>query len=79
MPTTDTPAGLHPPATITLVLEPSGGTRELPRPKTVTQLLNKLGIRRGTALVIRDGGLLTPDREILPGDVVTVRVVTSSG
>ena len=79
MPTTDAPAGFHPPATITLVLEPTGGTREIPRPKTVTQLLNKLGIRQGTALVIRDGELLTPDRRIETGDTVTVRSVVSRG
>ena len=51
----------------------------LPRPKTVQQLLRKLGIRRCSALVIRDGGLLTEDRAILPGDHITVRRVTSSG
>lgn len=51
----------------------------MPRPKTVLQLLRKLDIRRGAALVIRDGGLLTPDREILPNDSIIVRIVTSSG
>ena len=64
---------------ITLLLQPGGQERTLPRPKTVLQLLGRLGIRRGTALVIRDGVLLTPDRAILPGDHITVRVVTSSG
>ena len=56
-----------------------GKTLSLPRPKTVLQLLGKLGIRRGTALVIRDGELLTQDRAILKDDVITVRIVTSSG
>ena len=69
----------HPPATITLVLEPVGGARTMPRPKTVTQLLGLLGIRKGQALVIRDGELLTPDRRIDPGDAIIVRTVVSSG
>lgn len=67
------------PAGITVVLEPTGGAREMLRPKTVAQLLNKLEVRRGTALVIRDGELLTQDRRIEPGDVITVRSVVSRG
>ena len=67
------------PASITVHLQPQGKELSLPRPKTVLQLLNTLGIRRGTALVIRDNGLLTPDREVLPNDTLIVRVVTSSG
>ena len=69
----------RPPATITVVLEPTGGTREIPRPKTVTQLCNRLEIRQGTALIIREGELLTPDRHIEIGDVITVRSVVSRG
>ena len=69
----------HPPATITVVLEPTGGTREIPRPKTVAQLCNRLEVRQGTALVIRDGELLTPDRRIEIGDIVTIRSVVSRG
>ncbi|CAK7017174.1 MAG: hypothetical protein DELT_02285 [Desulfovibrio sp.] len=69
----------YPPATITLVLEPDGKTVEFPRPKTVTQLLNKLGVKQCTALVIRDGELLTPDRRIETGDTITVRGVVSRG
>jgi Sulfur transfer protein involved in thiamine biosynthesis len=68
-----------PPATITLVQEPTGGTITMPRPKTVTQLLHKLAIRPGTALVIRNGELLTPDRRIEPNDTITVRTVISRG
>ena len=66
-------------AEITVRFEPSGKEETMPRVKTVLQLLNKLGVKRGTALVIRDGGLLTPDREILPDDVITVRTVVSQG
>lgn len=64
---------------ITVNFEPSGQTKTIPRPRTVTQLLNRLKLRPGTVLVIREGGLLTPDREILPGDVITLRSVVSSG
>lgn len=69
----------RPPATILVTLEPAGGTKEIPRPKTVTQLLGKLDIRPGTALVIREGELLTPDRRIAPGDAITIRSVVSRG
>ena len=69
----------HAPATVTVRLEPEGREVLLPWPKTVLQLLRKLDIRRGTALVIRDGGLLTEDRRVLPGEHITVRTVTSSG
>lgn len=73
-------------ATITLRLEPEQQTLEVPRPKTVLQLLNRLGLRPTSCLVIleaREAGderrLLTPDLKLSPGDSVTVRKVTSSG
>ena len=67
------------PATITLILQPTGGTQVIPRPKTVRQLLNKLDIRPTTALVIRGKELLTPDRRIETGETIIVRSVISSG
>lgn len=67
------------PPEITVIMQPQGKAFTMPRPKTVQQLLRKLDVNRGTALVIRDGGLLTDDREILTGDTITVRIVTSSG
>lgn len=70
---------LRPPAEITVILQPEDKRFTMPRPKSALQLLRKLNIRPGTALVIRDQGLLTPDREIIPNDVITVRIVTSSG
>lgn len=69
----------YPNPTITVTLEPVGGTRDIPRPKTVAQLCNRLGIRQGTALIIRNGELLTPDRHIETGDVITVASVVSQG
>lgn len=70
---------MYTPPEITVTLQPADRVFTMPRVKTVLQLLHKLGIRRGTALVIRDGGLLTEDRAIAPGDAITVRIVTSSG
>ena len=64
---------------ITVHLEPQGKTVCMPRPKTVWQLMNRLNLKPCSALIIRDGGLLTKDREILPGDEITVRSVVSSG
>lgn len=65
--------------TITLTLEPQGKTMEFPRPKTARQLLHALDLYEETALVIRDGSLLTPDRRIWPAERITVRIVTSCG
>lgn len=65
--------------TITLTLEPGGGTRTFPRPKTVRQLLEKLNILEETALVARDGKLLTPDRQIWPNESILVRLAGSRG
>lgn len=67
------------PATVTVHMQPSGEVLSIPRPKTVLQLLHKLQLRPGVALVIRDGGLLTPDRQIFSNDTLIVRIATSSG
>ena len=75
----ETPFENRPPAAITVILEPTGGKKEIARPKTVSQLLGQLGIRQGTALVIREGELLTPDRRIETGETITVRSVVSRG
>lgn len=68
---------------ITLRLEPENTVLEIARPKTVLQLLNRLGLRPTACLVIRETegerSLLTPDLRLYPGDVITVRKVTSSG
>ena len=65
--------------TITLELQPEGRVSTIPRPKTVRQLLDRLGFLEETALVIREGCLLTPDLAIHPDDRVIVRAVTSRG
>lgn len=66
---------------VTVHLQPEEQVVELPRRsvKTVRRLLEALHIRPCTALVARGRELLTPDREILPGDHLLVRKVTSSG
>lgn len=65
--------------TITLTMQPTGGTSVVPRPKTVRQLLDRLNHLEETALVIRDGTLLTPDLAIQPGDHIIVRSIISHG
>lgn len=66
-------------ATITLELQPEGRVSTVERPKTVRQLLDRLGYLEETALVIRNGTLLTPDLAIQPNDSIIVRQVTSRG
>lgn len=65
--------------TVTVHLEPDGVTSQVPRVKTARQLLTTLGLAEETALVIRHGILLTPDRQIWPGDELSVRKVGSRG
>lgn len=67
------------PATITVRVQPQEKTLILPRPKTARQLLAALDLREETALVAREGELLTPDRRIYTGDTLLVRTVVSSG
>ena len=52
---------------------------ELYKVRTVLALLNRLELRPTWALIIRDGELLTPDRQLKHGDVVEVRKVMSVG
>ncbi|MDR0339007.1 MAG: hypothetical protein LBH65_01885 [Desulfovibrio sp.] len=64
---------------ITVLLQPENKEFAMPRAKTARQLLERLGLRPGTALVIREETLLTPDRRIYADERITVRVVTSRG
>ena len=64
---------------VSVLLQPEETRLELPRAKTARQLLAALGLREETALVAREGELLTPDRRIYGGDKLLVRKVTSSG
>jgi len=64
---------------INVLLQPEEKQFEMPRAKTAAQLLQALDLRPETALVIRDGQLLTPDRRIYSGESLTVRKVVSSG
>ena len=66
-------------AIIYLIIEPGGKMRTLERPKTASQLLAALNLEEETALVIREGALLTPDRRIWPGQSIRVRLTGSRG
>ena len=69
------------PATLQVLLQPEERELELPRAKAknVARLLETLGLRQGTALVARDGTLLTPDVPLYPGQTILVRKVMSVG
>lgn len=64
---------------ITVLLEPENREVTVERARTVSQLLNRVGRKPGRALVIRDGGLLTPDLNLKDGDRITIRDVGSRG
>ena len=64
---------------ITVTLQPQDIRLCLHRPKTARQLLTALGLAEETALVARNGELLTPDRHIWPNEDILVRKVASSG
>ncbi|MGE9984287.1 hypothetical protein [Desulfovibrio sp. SGI.169] len=69
----------HAGARVTVRVQPEESLLSLPRPKTARQLLEALGLAEESALVARQGQLLTPDRRIWPGDELLVRKVASSG
>jgi len=64
---------------ITVVLEREGETLTFGRLNTALQLLNKLGLGVNDCLIIRGSELLTSDRTIYKGDLITVRTVVSRG
>lgn len=66
-------------ALIYLCLQPGERHQTMLRPKTARQLLQALSLLEETALVIRQGELLTPDRHLWPGDAITVRLAGSRG
>lgn len=64
---------------VTVRIEPDMKTIKLKRPKTAAQLLQALNMAPETALVVRNGKLLTHDRRIWPNDELLVRAVISAG
>ncbi|MCR5813797.1 MAG: hypothetical protein K6G15_04825 [Desulfovibrio sp.] len=64
---------------ITVLLQPEGRTLSLPRCKTVWQLLKALDLPEESALVAREGILLTHDCALAPNDIILVRKVASRG
>lgn len=69
----------HTGARVLVHVQPGEDWLSLPRPKLARQLLQALGLEEECALVARGGELLTPDRQIWPGDELLVRKVASSG
>ena len=65
--------------TVTVRFIPPGSVSTVKRPKNVRQLLQTLGIMEETALVIRDGRLLTEDLPIYPGQTIDIQRVVSAG
>ena len=67
--------------TVTVQLQPGRSEFELPRAraKNVARLLEELGLRQGTAIVARDGILLTPDVPLYPVQRLLLRNVMSRG
>ena len=65
--------------TVTVRFIPQGSVSTVKRPKNVRQLLQALGIMEETALVIRDGRLLTEDLPIHPGQTIDIQRVVSAG
>lgn len=68
-------------STLTVILQPEEETRIIPRhkAKNVKRLIEFLGLRPYTALVIRNNIPLTPDIPLYPEQTVIVRKVMSSG
>ncbi|MDR1857712.1 MAG: hypothetical protein LBR22_11285 [Desulfovibrio sp.] len=67
------------PPVLDVRLQPEEKDLSLPWQKTVAQLLTRLGLEPESAIVARNGQLLTPDRHLWPGDSVLVRKVGSTG
>jgi sulfur carrier protein len=64
---------------VRVVIESTGEEREFRALKSVTQLLNRLGLKPTEVLVIKDRELLTPDRMIGHEGVIRIRHVVSRG
>ncbi len=64
---------------ITVHIEPDNETLTFDRLNSGLQLLNRLGLLRTQALIIRNGELITWDRKFKPGDEITLKKITSVG
>lgn len=60
-------------------VEPDGETLTMTNMNTGLKLLNRLGLKRTQALIIRDGKLMTWDEKFNLGDEVTIKKVISAG
>ncbi|WP_243439733.1 hypothetical protein [Fundidesulfovibrio soli] len=64
---------------VRVLIESTGEQREFRALKSVTQLLNRLGLKSTEVLVIRGRELLTPDRMIGHEGEIRIRHVVSRG
>ena len=66
---------------IHVILQPEEKEFDLPRvqAKNVGRLLEALHLHQASAIVVREGTLLTHDVQLFPGQSVLVRKVMSSG
>ncbi len=64
-----------------VLLQPEETRMDIPRSrgKTVARLMHCLGLKPGSAIVARNGVLLTPDVRLFGGQEILVRKVMSSG
>lgn len=67
--------------TLTVILQPGEEKRIIPRhkAKNVQRLIEFLGLRPYTAMVIRNNVPLTPDVPLYPEQTIIVRKVMSAG
>ena len=67
--------------TLTVILQPGEERRIIPRhkAKNVKRLIEFLGLRPYTAMVIRNNIPLTPDVPLYPDQTIIVRKVMSAG
>ena len=67
--------------TLTVILQPGEEKRIIPRhkAKNVKRLIEFLGLRPYTAMVIRNNIPLTPDVPLYPDQTIIVRKVMSAG
>ncbi len=64
-----------------VLLQPEETRMDIPRSrgKTVARLMHHLGLKPGSAIVARNGVLLTPDVRLFGGQEILVRKVMSTG
>ncbi len=52
---------------------------EIQGPRKVGEILQEIGVKQGTTVVVKEGKILTPDRKVEDGETVDVISVVSGG